>query len=257
MYLSSHFRSIARKALRGFWALTIGVTLVAALLGSGVDFASGSASGGRITRSYQDSGEYYNVYIETPGFSMSRTFLNTPAITRALTIIVPVITVLAVIQLLIGGAIELGLKRYNLDLLTHENPPAFATLFSRFSIWGRAFGLRFMTTLLTFLWSFLFIVPGIIASYRYALAPYLMAENPDMDVMEAIAHSKELMDGNKGRLFCLQLSFIGWRLLCVLTLGIGYLWIAPYQNAAEAAFYLEVTGRTDAMPQPDLTADAE
>lgn len=257
MYLSGHFRSIARKALRGFWALTIGVTLVAALLGSGVDFASGSASGGRITHRYQDPGEYYNVYIEAPGFSMSRTFLNTPAITHALTIIVPVITVLAVIQLLIGGAIELGLKRYNLDLLTHENPPAFATLFSRFSIWGRAFGLRFMTTLLTFLWSLLFIVPGIIASYRYALAPYLMAENPDMDVMEAIARSKELMDGNKGRLFCLQLSFIGWRLLCVLTLGIGYLWLAPYQNAAEAAFYLEVTGRTDAMPRPDLTADAE
>ena len=257
MYLSGHFRSIARKALRGFWALTIGVTLVAALLGGGVDFASSSASGGRITHSYQDPGEYYNVSIETPGFSMSRTFLNTPAITRALTIIVPVITVLAVIQMLIGGAIELGLKRYNLDLLTHENPPAFATLFSRFSIWGRAFGLRFMTTLLTFLWSLLFIVPGIIASYRYALAPYLMAENPDMDVMEAIAHSKELMDGNKGRLFCLQLSFIGWRLLCVLTLGIGYLWLAPYQNAAEAAFYLEVTGRTDAMPRPDLTADAE
>ena len=257
MYLSGHFRSIARKALRGFWALTIGVTLVAALLGSGVDFASGSASRGRITHSYQDPGEYYNVYIEAPGFSMSRTFLNTPAITRALTIIVPVITVLAVIQLLIGGAIELGLKRYNLDLLTHENPPAFATLFSRFSIWGRAFGLRFMTTLLTFLWSLLFIVPGIIASYRYALAPYLMAENPDMDVMEAIARSKELMDGNKGRLFCLQLSFIGWRLLCVLTLGVGYLWLAPYQNAAEAAFYLEVTGRTDAMPRPDLTADAE
>ena len=78
-----------------------------------------------------------------------------------------------------------------------------------------------------------------------------------MDVMEAIARSKELMDGNKGRLFCLQLSFIGWRLLCVLTLGIGYLWLAPYQNAAEAAFYREVTGRTDAMPRPDLTADAE
>ena len=114
-----------------------------------------------------------------------------------------------------------------------------------------------MTSLLTFLWSLLFIVPGIIASYRYALAPYLMAENPDMGVMEAIARSKELMNGSKWRLFCLQLSFIGWSLLCVLTLGIGYLWLAPYQNAAEAAFYLEVTGRTDAMPRPDLTADAE
>ena len=171
--------------------------------------------------------------------------------------IVPIVTVLAVIQLLIGGAIELGLKRYNLDLLTHENPPAFATLFSRFRIWGRAFGLRFMTSLLIFLWSLLFIIPGIVASYRYALAPYLLAENPDMGVMEAIARSKELMVGNKGRLFCLQLSFIGWNLLCVLTLGIGYLWLAPYQNAAEAAFYLEVTGRTNAMPQPDLPTNAE
>lgn len=136
MYLSRHFRSIARKALRGFWALTIGVTLVAVLLGGGVDFASGSASGGRITDSYRDSGEYYSVYIEESGFSMSRTFLNTPAISRALAVIVPVVTALAVIQLLIGGTIELGLKRYNLDLLTRENPPAFATLFSRFSIWG-------------------------------------------------------------------------------------------------------------------------
>lgn len=61
MYLSGHFHSIARKALRGFWTLTIGVTLLAALLGSGVDFASGSASGGRITHSYQDPGEYYSV----------------------------------------------------------------------------------------------------------------------------------------------------------------------------------------------------
>lgn len=257
MYLSRHFRSIARKALRGFWALTIGVTLVAVLLGGGVDFASGSASGGRITHSDRDSGEYYSVYIEESGFSMSRTFLNTPAISRALAVIVPVVTALAVIQLLIGGTIELGLKRYNLNLLTRENPPAFATLFSRFSIWGRAFGLRLVTSLLTFLWSLLFIVPGIIASYRYALAPYLMAENPDMGVMEAIARSKELMNGSKWRLFCLQLSFIGWNLLCVLTLGIGYLWLTPYQNAAEAAFYLEVTGRADAMPRPDLTADAE
>ena len=78
-----------------------------------------------------------------------------------------------------------------------------------------------------------------------------------MGVMEAIARSKKLMNGNKLRLFCLQLSFIGWNLVCVLTLGIGYLWLMPYQNAAEAAFYLEATGRADAIPRPDLTADAE
>lgn len=257
MYLSSHFRAIARKALRGFWALTIGVTLVAVLLGGGLDFTSGAASGGRMGDRYQYSDEY-SVYIEGPVFGSSlftSDFLASPAVNRALNAIVPVVVVLAVIQLLIGGAIELGLKRYNLDLLTRENPPAFATLFSRFCIWGRAFGLWFMTSLLTFLWTLLFIVPGIVASYRYALAPYLMAENPDMGVMEAIARSKELMNGNKWRLFCLHLSFIGWTLLCVLTLGIGYLWLMPYQNAAETAFYLEVTGRADAMPRPDSTME--
>ena len=257
MYLSRHFRAIARKALRGFWALTIGVTLVAVLLGGGLDFTSGAASGGRMGDRYQYSDEY-SVYIEGPVFGSSlftSDFLASPAVNRALNAIMPVVVVLAVIQLLIGGAIELGLKRYNLDLLTRENPPAFATLFSRFCIWGRAFGLWFMTSLLTFLWTLLFIVPGIVASYRYALAPYLMAENPDMGVMEAIARSKELMNGNKWRLFCLHLSFIGWTLLCVLTLGIGYLWLMPYQNAAETAFYLEVTGRADAMPRPDQTAE--
>ena len=113
-----------------------------------------------------------------------------------------------------------------------------------------------MTSLFTFLWALLFIIPGIVASYRYALAPYLMAENPDIGVMEAIARSKELMRGNKGRLFCLQFSFIGWYLLSTLTLGIGTLWVAPYRKIAETAFYLDVTGRANAMPHPDGSAEA-
>ena len=248
MYLARDFRFVARKALRGFWALTIGVTLVAVLLGGELDFLSSSVSASRTNDGY---------YIDGSGFSMSGEFLDTPLVSQVLAVILAIIAVLAVVQLLIGGAIELGLKRYNLDLLTRENPPAFATLFSRFCIWGKAFGLRFMTSLLIFLWMLLFIIPGIIAAYRYALAPYLMAENPNMGVMEAISRSKELMAGNKWRLFCLHLSFIGWGLLCAFTLGIGYLWLMPYCNAAETAFYLEVTGRTNVMPRPDLTADAE
>ena len=113
-----------------------------------------------------------------------------------------------------------------------------------------------MTSLFVTLWSLLFIIPGIIASYRYALAPYLMTENPEIGVMEAISRSKELMRGNKARLFCLQFSFLGWILLCILTLGIGSLWLSPYMKAAEAAFYLDVTGRANDMPLPDESAKA-
>ena len=92
------------------------------------------------------------------------------------------------------------------------------------------------------MWSLLFIIPGIVAAYSYAMAPYILAENPDMTVREAIAASKEMMRGSRWRLFCLGFSFIGWSMLCILTLGIGNLWLRPYREAAQAAFYRDLSG---------------
>lgn len=86
-------------------------------------------------------------------------------------------------------------------------------------------------------WSLLFVIPGIVAAYRYSMATYIMAENPGMQATEAIERSKALMDGRKGDLFCLDLSFIGWALLATLTAGIGYLWLTPYMTVSRAAFY--------------------
>ena len=71
---------------------------------------------------------------------------------------------------------------------------------------------------------------------------YILAENPDLSASEAIEQSKSMMAGNRWRLFCLHVSFIGWDILCSLTLGIGYLWLNPYKNAATAAFYREISG---------------
>lgn len=81
-----------------------------------------------------------------------------------------------------------------------------------------------------------------IASYSYAMTEYILAENPEISANEAITMSKQMMDGNKWRLFCLDFSFIGWDILCGLTLGIGYLWLTPYKQAARAIFYREVSG---------------
>ena len=75
------------------------------------------------------------------------------------------------------------------------------------------------------------------AAYSYALAPYILAENPDMTPTEAITRSKEIMYGNRWRLFCLNFSFIGWNILSVFTLGILSFWIEPWRNASVAAFY--------------------
>ena len=99
--------------------------------------------------------------------------------------------------------------------------PQVGELFSRFDFFGKALLLNLYTALLTFLWSLLLVIPGIIATYRYSLAFYVLCDNPEMSVTECVNESKRLMDGHKGRLFCLHLSFIGWRLLSALTLGIG------------------------------------
>jgi hypothetical protein len=75
------------------------------------------------------------------------------------------------------------------------------------------------------------------------MAPYILEENPGMPVNEAIRLSKEMMQGNKWRLFCVQISFIGWSLLSILTCGIGFLFLSPYISAAECAFFYDVSGR--------------
>ena len=94
--------------------------------------------------------------------------------------------------------------------------------------------------LFTTLWSLLLIIPGIIAAYSYQMTYYILLDNPDMKVMDAIKRSKEMMNGHKMDLFVLQLSFIGWGILGICTFGILYLWLIPYMNVTTCNFYNEV-----------------
>ena len=91
-----------------------------------------------------------------------------------------------------------------------------------------------------FLWSLLFLVPGIIKSFAYILTPYIAAENPEMSASECIAQSEMLMYGHKAEMFMLYLSFLGWMLLCILSFGIGFIWLGPYLETAKAAFYADI-----------------
>lgn len=91
-----------------------------------------------------------------------------------------------------------------------------------------------------FFWSLLLFIPGIIKSYSYAMAEFIVADNPDLDTFEAITKSRELMDGNKFKLFKLHLSFFGWFLLVIVTLGIASAYVLPYIKLAETAFYLDL-----------------
>lgn len=107
---------------------------------------------------------------------------------------------------------------------------------------SQTLGVTYLMTLKIYLWSLLFIVPGIIASFRYALVYFVIAENPDMSASEALAESGRLMKGHKWELFVLMLSFILWGLLSLVTFGIATIWIYPYQTVTYAAFYRKLKG---------------
>lgn len=229
---ASDFRRIARESLKGKWGLALGTGLVAALLGGtiGSGGASVNLNSGNVQRHFSPG--------ELESFFYSDTFRHLLPI---IFIIGAIAVVWCLVMLVLGGAVSLGYAKFNLHLVDGQ-PPRFDDLFSEFHRIWPAFCLGFLMGLFTFLWSLLFIIPGILAAYSYAMAPYILAENPDMTAREAIAASKEMMRGNRWRLFCLGFSFIGWSMLCILTLGIGSLWLRPYEEAAHAAFYRKVSG---------------
>ncbi len=103
------------------------------------------------------------------------------------------------------------------------------------NIWG-----TFLMGLFIVLWSLLFLIPGIIKSFSYAMTPFILVERPELSANAAIDESRRLMKGRKFDLFYLYLSFIGWFILSILSLGIGFLWLWPYVQTSLAAFYADV-----------------
>ena len=156
--------------------------------------------------------------------------------------------ILGIVRFVVGGPVKLGYCRFLLKM--HDGKEAeVRDVFSRFDRFGDGFCLELLTSLYIMLWSLLFIIPGLVKAYAYAMAPFILEENPNMTPSEAIKASRELMDGLKFDLFCLHWSFFGWALLSVLTLGIGSLWLNPYMNAATAAFYRSIAGRPEIIAE--------
>ena len=139
-------------------------------------------------------------------------------------------------NLIIGGPMDLGLATYFLSL-KRKGDAKIEDLFKGFSAFESSLILYIVRMVFVLLWSLLLIIPGIVAALRYSMAIYILHDAPELTGMEALARSKEMMEGYKGKLFGLYLSFIGWAILCLFTLGIGYLWLAPYMKASETSFY--------------------
>lgn len=146
-------------------------------------------------------------------------------------------------DIIITGPLMVGVIIFSLKFTGGENPD-ISVMFEAFNDFGRTVGIFLWERLWVLLWSLLLIVPGIIKSYSYAMAYYIVADDPSVGVREALNISKKMMDGYKGKLFLLHLSFIGWIILSFVTLLIGFLWLVPYIQITMAHFYTELKAET-------------
>lgn len=159
--------------------------------------------------------------------------------------------------LLIAPAFNVATCRIYLDLAKGKYPQT-KDAFYGFTDYVSVMKTFLLVSLYTFLWSLLFIVPGIIKSYSYSQAMLIVAENPGIGAREAIRRSEMMMEGHKMEAFVLSLSFIGWILLSPLTLCILEIWLIPYMNAAFINFYNSIKPvEAEAAAESTLEAPAE
>ena len=149
--------------------------------------------------------------------------------------LIPVVGSLAA-AIIVTPAFALSTIRIYLNVVK-GNTPELNDAFTGFDDFWAAFKVTFLVGLFTFLWSLLFVIPGIIKSISYSMSMYVLAENKGKPALECIAESKKMTEGHKMELFVLALSFIGWAFVGAITFGIAYIWITPYMQATMTNAY--------------------
>lgn len=136
--------------------------------------------------------------------------------------------------------VNLGLTLYIVGLIDGGKPSItdiFTNAFDGRYYLRRVGGYAWMM-LFTFLWSLLFVIPGIVKAYSYALTPYILAKYPEVQAKEALKVSMKIMDGKKAELFVLHLSFIGWAMLAGITFGLlGIFFVIPYMAITDTLWF--------------------
>ena len=174
---------------------------------------------------------YMQAYM--PGVPVPEFLLRAANIPGTVTLFVSVMVMLLV------AVLNAGCILYHLGVRRGEEM-SFTTLFDGFAFVGKVILLDLAVTVSIWLWSMLFVIPGIIAGYRLRFAVHNLCENPEIGVMEAMSLSTLQTRGHKMDLFVLDLTFLGWQLLCMLTLGIANIWVAPYMLQTNVGYFQQL-----------------
>ncbi len=224
----SDIRKIARDSLRGKWGLAIGITVLAGIIVNGIPKLLDLLFGGGIeysTYSYYIEAFHY-VYNVSDGVNVQERSID----------------ILKFLCSLLLFPITIGTSWVYLRFVRDESAKV-SDIFIPFldiMIALKIILTNILIVIFTILWTFLFIIPGIIKSFSYSQTYYILRDHPELTPLEAITKSREMMNGYKWKYFLLNLSFIGWIILSIFTLFIGLLWILPYIGTANAAFYDEL-----------------
>lgn len=163
-------------------------------------------------------------------------------VTIVIGILLSVASATVVGAILLAGPLTAGLASFFMKLYRKENV-TFNDGFGGFSNFSKNVAAGVLVAVFTFLWTLLFFIPGIIKQLSYSMTFYILNDHPEYTARQAITESRKMMNGHKGELFVLYLSFIGWDLLSVLTLGIlEIVYVAPYRETAVAGFYESIKG---------------
>lgn len=199
MRTAQECRNAGLTILRGHWKKAMLASFITTLFGVGVvsTFTTVSSDDVKTVISFVKDFNYY--------WSLS----------KGITILLVGIIAFETISLFVGGAVRLGYAQFNINLADGK-PVSLCDVFSKMNRLWSGLCLRVMMALYTFFWSLFFLIPGIIKALSYAMAPYILAEDPEKTPGEAITDSQTIMVGEKWRLFCLSFSFLGWTLACAI-----------------------------------------
>lgn len=254
MWTRTRIKQEAKNSLRrfGYW-MPLLITFLTGILTGGM--STGGTTTSSITTEYtaEYSGElspagffafvdeFFGEFFHEVGAAFENFFSN-PLIAMTTVFFVVLAFIIGLViafgwSALVSGPVIVGKNRYFME---HR---AFDSRFERL-FWAFRSG-RYMNTVKImfwrevkiFLWSLLFVIPGIIKSYEYSMVPYILAENPHISCDRAFELSRQMTKGEKWKIFVLDLSFIGWRILGVLCCCVGGIFLQPYIEATYAELY--------------------
>lgn len=213
---------------RNYWSSVVVALVMAIFIGG--SYSRNSSGASDVYDYYQNQGSHHMSGSESMALAM---------FTILAAAVVGIISILfMILKIFVGNLLLVGGSRFFIENQT--GTPGVGALGSAFRSgkYGSIVLTMFLKNLFIGLWSLLFVIPGIIKHYEYLMIPYILAENPGMDRQEVFAISKRMMMGQKWNVFVLDLSFIGWRLLEGITLGIvGVFYVEPYYQATMAELY--------------------